>query len=109
MLKGVGGGLKGEEERVTVGHRVVYPVRDHEEWPQLVRVAEGGIFVAQGFVVRDRTRGVTSPIRSKQRGHWRVVAGRKGWLLPDASGPPASGKEASEADGARNPAEEDSR
>ena len=57
MLKGVGGGLKGEEERVTVGHRVVYPVRDHEEWPQLVRVAEGGIFVAQGFVVRDRTRG----------------------------------------------------
>ena len=57
MLMGVEGGQKGEQERVTVGYLVAYPVRDHEDWTQLARVVEGVIFVAQGFVVRDRTRG----------------------------------------------------
>jgi len=109
MLKGMGGGLKVEEERVTVGHIVVQLVWDHEEWTRLVRVAEGRDLRRPGIRGARAKKGgyVTDPFEVE--GALAVVAERKGWLLTDVGGPLVSGKETSDADGASNPAEEDSR
>jgi hypothetical protein len=85
--RGLGSGPKGEEERVTGNYIVVHPVWDHEEWTRLARDAEGGIFVAQGFVVRENTRGgyVTDPLEVE--GALRVVAEHERWTLADVGGP----------------------
>jgi hypothetical protein len=79
---------------------VVRPVRDHEEWTRLACDAEGGIFLAQRFVVRDETRGgyVTDPFEVE--GALAVVAEDEGWALADVGGALVSGEGPSDTDGA---------
>ena len=76
---------------MTGDYIVVHPVWDHEEWTRLARDAEGGIFVAQGFVVRESTRGsyVNDPLEVE--GALRVVAEHERWALADVGGPIVSG------------------
>ena len=71
---------------MTPGYVLVHPVWDHEEWTQLARDAEGGIFVTQEFVVRDNTRGgyVTDPLDVE--GALGVVAEHQRWTLADVGG-----------------------
>jgi hypothetical protein len=91
---------KGKEERVPGDYIVVRPVRDHEEWTRLACDAEGGIFLAQGFVVRDETRGgyVTDPFEVEEA--LAVVAEDKGWALADVGGALVSGEGPSDTDAA---------
>jgi hypothetical protein len=83
---------------VTHSYIVVRPIWDHEEWTRLARDAEGGIFVAQGFVVRDNTRGgyVTNPLEVE--GALGVVAEHERWTLADVGGPILSGTKPPDAD-----------
>jgi hypothetical protein len=72
---------------VTESCILVHPIWDHDEWTRLTRDAEGRIFVAQGFIVRDETRAahVTDPLEVE--GALGVVAEREGWPLADVGGP----------------------
>jgi hypothetical protein len=90
---------RGKEERVPDEYIMVRPVRDHEEWTRLSRDAEGEVFIAQGFVVRDEKDGgyVTDPLAVE--GALGVVAEHKGWPLADVGGPMVSGPKPAEADG----------
>ena len=82
---------------MTNGYIVVHPVWDHEEWMHLARDAEGGIFIAQGFVVRDNTRGgyLTDPLEVE--GALDVVAEHERWTLADVGGPIIPGTGPSDA------------
>jgi hypothetical protein len=82
---------RGKEERVIGGHLVVHPVWDYVEWTRLARDAEGGVFVAQGFVVRDDTRGGCPTDPLEVEGALGVVAERQGWALADVGGRMTSG------------------
>ena len=76
---------------------LVHPVWDHEEWMRLARDAEGGIFLAQGSVVRDETNGgyLSDPLEveggtqgsSQTR---EVDLGRRRW--PYSLGPKAAAR-----------------
>jgi hypothetical protein len=90
---------KGKEERVPDDYIVVRPVRDHEEWTRLSRDAEGEVFIAQGFVVRDEKDGgyVTDPLAVEAA--LGVVAEHKGLPLADVGCPMVSGPKPAEADG----------
>ena len=80
------------------GYIVVHPVWDHEEWMRLARDAEGGIFLAQGSVVRDETNGgyLSDPLEVE--GALRVVAKHERWTLADVGGPIVSGPKQQPAD-----------
>lgn len=83
---------------MSCGYIVVHPVWDYEEWMRLARDAEGGIFRAQGFVVRDETNGgyLSDPLEVE--GALRVVAKHERWTLADVGGPIVSGPKQQPAD-----------